>query len=61
MLKAAQYIAVIAAFFLPWLIGAMRNSIKSKNRKSLLLASILCAVDVFLIAFFIALAFALNK
>ena len=61
MLKAAQYIAIVAAFFLPWLIGAMRNSYKSQNKKSLMLAAIICAVDVFIIAFFIALAFALNK
>ena len=56
-----QYIAIIAAFFLPWLIGAMRNSVKNKNKKALMLAALLCSIDVFILAVSIALAFALNK
>ena len=60
-MKIFQYVAIIAAFFLPWLIGAMKNSVTNRNKKALMLAAVLCAVDVFIIAVSIGLAFALNK
>ncbi len=56
-----QYIPIVAAFFLPWLIGAMKNSVQNKNRKSLMLAAVLCSVDVFIIVGSILLAYALSK
>ena len=60
-MRIFQYVAIIAAFFLPWLIGAMVNSVKNKNKKSLMLAAVLCSVDIFIIALSIFMAFALNK
>ena len=61
MLKAVQYIALIAAFFLPWTIGAMRNAIKAKNKKSVMVAAVICSVDVMIIAICVTLAFVLNR
>ena len=61
MLVVVEVLALAAAFFLPWLIGAMRNSVKNKNKKALMLAALLCSIDVFILAVSIALAFALNK
>ena len=61
MLKIVQFLAVAAAFFLPWTVGTMITSFKAANRKKFTRFAIICALDVLFLSVCIALAFALNK
>ena len=61
MLKVAQFLAIGAAFFLPWLVGTMISAFKSGDRRKMTRFGIICFADVVFLAACIALAFALNK
>ena len=61
LLRAMSYIALIAAFFLPWTVGEIVRSVKAHDQTKRTRWCLLCGVCVLLIAGVVLLAFALNR
>lgn len=61
MLELLQYLSLIAAFIIPWIIGSVVKSAKAGDRKKVFVLSAVLAVCVLVIAFCVFLAFSLNK
>lgn len=56
-----QYLAIIAAFMLPWTVGGIVKFARNGDRKRLTIAGVLCAVMVLILAFVVYIAFGINN
>ena len=60
MLRILGYLALIAAFFLPWTVGELVKSVKTHNRRNRLRWTLLCAGCVLILALTVVLAAVLS-
>ena len=61
MLHLLQYAALICAFFLPFAIGWMVQSVKSGDRRKMTIAAVSLTAALLIIAVTVWLAFGLNS
>lgn len=61
MLEILQYLALIAAFLLPWMVGSTVKFAKAGERKKLTVTSAVLALCVLVIGVCVWLAFAMQK
>lgn len=61
MLDALQYLSLICAFFLPWLIVGAVKYAKARDKRKTVLCFILLAVCAAVIALCVSVAFGIRK
>ena len=61
LLRILSYLALIAAFFLPWTVGEIVRSVKAHDRQKLTRWSLICGGCVVFLALTVALAFILSS
>lgn len=61
MLLVLQYAALLCAFFLPFSIGWMVQSIRAHDRRRLVIAAVLLAVSLCVIGLTVWLAFGISS
>ena len=60
MLNILQYLSLIAAFIVPWMIGSIVKFAKLGDKKKVTVISVVLAVCILIIALCITLAYKLN-
>ena len=60
MLNILQYLSLIAAFIVPWMIGSIVKFAKLGDKKKVTVISVLLAVCILVIALCVTLAFKLS-
>ena len=60
MLNILQYLSLIAAFIVPWMIGSIVKFAKLGDKKKVTVISVVLAVCILIIALCVALAYKLN-
>lgn len=60
MLNILQYLSLIAAFIVPWMIGSIVKFAKLGDKKKVTVISVVLAVCILVIALCVALAYKLN-
>ena len=60
LLRALSYLALIAAFFLPWTVGEIVRSVRAHDRRKLTRWSLICGGIVVFLALIVTLAFILS-
>jgi hypothetical protein len=60
MLNILQYLSLIAAFMIPWMIGSIVKFAKAGDRKKVTVLSLILAACVLIIALCVFLAYTLN-
>ena len=60
MLNILQYLSLIAAFIVPWMIGSIVKFAKLGDKKKVTVISVVLAVCVLVIALCVTLAFKLS-
>lgn len=60
MLNILQYLSLIAAFIVPWMIGSIVKFAKLGDKKKVTVISVVLAVCILVIALCITLAFKLS-
>lgn len=60
MLNILQYLSLIAAFIVPWLIGSIVKFAKLGDKKKVTVISVVLAVCILVIALCVTLAFKLS-
>lgn len=61
MLEILQYLSLIAAFIVPWMIGTIVKSAKDGDKKRVVVCSVVLAVCVAIVALCVTIAFMLNS
>lgn len=60
MLNILQYLSLIAAFIVPWMIGSIVKFAKLGDKKKVTVISVVLAVCILVIALCVTLAFKLS-
>ena len=60
MLNILQYLSLIAAFIVPWMIGSIVKFAKLGDKKKVTVISVVLAVCILIIALCVTLAYKLN-
>ena len=60
MLNLLQYLSLIAAFIVPWMIGSIVKFAKLGDKKKVTVISVVLAVCILVIALCVTLAFKLS-
>ena len=60
MLNILQYLSLIAAFIVPWMIGSILKFAKLGDKKKVTVISVVLAVCILVIALCVTLAFKLS-
>ena len=60
MLNILQYLSLIAAFIVPWMIGSIVKFAKLGDKKKVTVISVVLAVCIIVIALCVTLAFKLS-
>ena len=60
MLNIPQYLSLIAAFIVPWMIGSIVKFAKLGDKKKVTVISVVLAVCILVIALCVTLAFKLS-
>ncbi len=60
MLNILQYLSLIAAFIVPWMIGSIVKFAKLGDKKKVTVISVVLAVCILIIALCVTLAFKLS-
>ena len=60
MLNILQYLSLIAAFIVPWMIGSIVKFAKLGDKKKVTVISVVLVVCILIIALCVALAYKLN-
>lgn len=60
MLNILQYLSLIAAFIVPWMIGSIVKFAKLGDKKKVTIISVVLAVCILVIALCVTLAFKLS-
>lgn len=60
MLNILQYLSLIAAFIVPWMIGSIVKFTKLGDKKKVTVISVVLAVCILVIALCVTLAFKLS-
>ena len=60
MLNILQYLSLIAAFIVPWMIGSIVKFAKLGDKKKVTVISVVLAVCILIIALCVALAYKLS-
>ncbi len=60
MLNILQYLSLIAAFIVPWMIGSIVKFAKLGDKKKVTVISVVLAVCILVIALCVTLAYKLN-
>ncbi len=60
MLNILQYLSLIAAFIIPWMIGSIVKFAKAGDRKKVAVLSLILAACIVIIAFCVILAYSLS-
>lgn len=61
MLNILQYLSLIAAFIVPWMIGSIVKFAKLGDKKKVTVISVVLAVCILVIALCVTLAFKLSS
>ena len=60
MLNVIQYLSIIAAFAIPWLVGTIIKSAKSGDKRKVTICAAICVGCLIIIGLTVWIAFAIN-